>query len=218
MRRIQLRFPLLASRISSRLMTTSGYILPHQPGTTATATATVPGIDQLKLLSKLPKTEKPPKVGDTRIFYDVPEGNITALVSLGDKFASKQPNERREFVRRAVGSAVRELRNLEAVNRIEIDASADPHAACECFPRITVESPRADYTTHTAVGAHLARYKFTLKTSPPSKFDPNLEPPIPESLALEPLQSSKEWDTGRKYAEAQNWAKTVRMPYCLVLV
>jgi hypothetical protein len=114
-------------------MTTSGYILPHQPGTTATATATVSGIDQLKLLSKLPKTEKPPKVGDTRIFYDVPEGNLTALVSLGDKFASKKPNEQRELVRRAVGSAVREVRNLEAVNRVEIDASADPHAAGNGF-------------------------------------------------------------------------------------
>ena len=64
-------------------------------------------------------------------------------------------------------------------------------------------------TSFLAVGGHLARYKFTLKTSPPSRFDPNLEQPTPESLALQPLQPSKEWDIGVKYAEAQNWARTV---------
>jgi len=113
-------------------MATSAYILPHQPGATATATPTVSGIDQLKLLSKLPKTEKPPKVGDTRVFYDTPEGKVTALVSLGDKFASSKSNEQRELVRRAVGCAVKEVRNLDGVDRAEIDASTDPHAAGEC--------------------------------------------------------------------------------------
>lgn len=186
MRRVQLRLPIPASRTSSRLMATSAYILPHQPGTTATPT--VPGVNKPELLSKLPKSEKPPKVGDTRIFYDTPHSKITALVSLGDKFASKQSNERRELVRRAVGSAVKEIRDLDGVNRAEIDASTDPHAA--------------------AVGAHLAKYKFTLKTSPPSRFNPNLKEPIPEPLTLEPFESSKEWDVGVKYAEAQNWAKT----------
>ena len=71
---------------------------------------------------------------------------------------------------------------------------------------------------YLAVGAHLARYKFTLKTSPPSRFDPRLEQPTPESLALEPLQSSKEWDIGVKYAEAQNWAKTVSVSPRSVLI
>ena len=112
-------------------MATSAYILPHQPGTTATATPTVSDVDKSELLSKLPKTEKPPKAGDTRIFYDTPHSKITALVSLGDKFASKQSNERRELVRRAVGSAVKEIRDLDGVNRAEIDASTDPHAAGE---------------------------------------------------------------------------------------
>jgi len=115
-------------------MATSAYILPHQPGATATANPVVSGIDQLGLLSKLPKTDKTPKVGDTKIFYDTPEGKVTALVSLGDKFASKKTNEQRELVRRAVGSAVKEVRNLDGVNRAEIDASTDPHAAGE-FPR-----------------------------------------------------------------------------------
>ena len=121
-------------------MTTSAYILLHQPGTTATAAPTVSGVDQPKLLSKLPKTENPPKVGDVKTFYGTPEGKVTALVSLGDKFASKQSNERRELVRRAVGSAVKEIRNLDGVNRVEIDASTDPHAAGEYLSRITVRS------------------------------------------------------------------------------
>jgi aminopeptidase len=84
-----------------------------------------------------------------------------------------------------------------------------------------VSSPPKDavlITPYLAVGAHLARYKFTLKTSPPSKFNPNLEQPIPESLALEPLESSKKWDIGVKYAEAQNWARTVRISSCSVLI
>jgi hypothetical protein len=76
----------------------------------------------------------------------------------------------------------------------------------------SVKTRRANHTTHyIAVGAHLARYKFSLKTSPPSKFDPNLGEPIQESLLLEALQSSKEWDIGVKYAEAQNLARTVRI-------
>ena len=132
MGRVQLRFPIPSCRtIPSRLMATSAYILPHQPGATATATPTVSGVDALKLLAKLPKPEKPPKVGDTKIFYDTPESKVTALVSLGDKFASKNPNEQRELVRRAVGSAVKEVRSLDGIYRVEIDASTDPHAAGE---------------------------------------------------------------------------------------
>ena len=124
-------------------MATTAYVLLHQPGTTATVAPTVSGVDQPKLLSKLPKTEKPPKVGDTKIFYDTPEGKVTALVSLGDKFASKLSNEQRELVRRAVGSAVKEIRDLDGVNRAEIDVSTDPQAAGKHLPRITVCSNTA---------------------------------------------------------------------------
>lgn len=127
-------------------MATSAYILPHQPGATATANPNVCGVDQFKLFSRLPKTEKPPKVGDTKIFYDSPEGKVTALVSLGDKFASKESNERRELVRRAVGSAVKDVRDLDGVNRAEIDGSTDPHAAGECLCQITIQSRRANHT------------------------------------------------------------------------
>ena len=127
-------------------MATSAYILPHQPGATTTATTTVSGVNQLNLLSKLPTTEKSPEVGDTKIFYGTPEDKVTALVSLGDKFALKKSNERRELVRRAVGSAVKEIRNLEGINRAEIDASTDPHAAGNCLRKIVVQSHSANHT------------------------------------------------------------------------
>ena len=120
-------------------MATSAYVLPHQPGTTATVAPTVSGVDQSKLLSKLPKIEKPPKVGDVKIFYDTPDCNVTALVSLGDKFASKQSNERRELVRRAVGSAVKEIRtNFDEISCAKIDASTDPQAAGGFLPSVTI--------------------------------------------------------------------------------
>ena len=60
-----------------------------------------------------------------------------------------------------------------------------------------------------AVAAHLALYSFTLKTSPPSRFDPNQTVVIPENFTLAPLQGSKEWERGVIYAQAQNLARTV---------
>jgi hypothetical protein len=70
------------------------------------------------------------------------------------------------------------------------------------------------FPLRTAVAAHLALYKFTLKTSPsPSRFDPNLAEPLPEKLEFSPLQESQEWDRGVIYAQAQNLARTV---YCFV--
>ena len=61
-----------------------------------------------------------------------------------------------------------------------------------------------------AVAAHLALYKFTLKTDPPSAFKPDLKQSIPEQLKFEPLTASKEWDAGTIAAKAQNLARTVR--------
>jgi hypothetical protein len=62
-----------------------------------------------------------------------------------------------------------------------------------------------------AVAAHLAKYKFTLKTSPPSPFKPGDEANVPEELFFQPIQGSvsKEWETGVIYADAQNLARTV---------
>lgn len=62
-----------------------------------------------------------------------------------------------------------------------------------------------------AVAAHLAEYKFNLKTDPPSRFKPGSK--IEKEITFEPLETSKEWDRGVVYAEAQNLARTV----CTVL-
>lgn len=60
-----------------------------------------------------------------------------------------------------------------------------------------------------AVAAHLAKYKFTLKTSPPSQYKPGEEKAVPQELSFQPVQDSKTWETGVVYAEAQNFARTV---------
>jgi len=61
------------------------------------------------------------------------------------------------------------------------------------------------------VAAHLAKYKFTLKTSPPSPYKPGDEATVPQELSLQPIQGSglKEWEAGVIYAGAQNLARTV---------
>lgn len=60
-----------------------------------------------------------------------------------------------------------------------------------------------------AVAAHLALYKFSLKTDPPSAFRPGLHEAVPEQLKFEPLNASEEWDAGVVAAKAQNLARTV---------
>ncbi|KAK0473103.1 cytosol aminopeptidase family, catalytic domain-containing protein [Armillaria novae-zelandiae] len=153
-------------------------IVPHDPKSTS------------ELWASAPTGEKPAKVGTTRIFYNTPPQQLTALSSLGDGFGKKTGTAKREVVRKAVGSAVKAVKAIDGVKSVKIDASLDPHAA--------------------AVAAHLAQYSFTLKTSPtPSRFDPNLKEPIPEKLTLSPEQSSEEWDRGVVYAESQNFARTL---------
>jgi aminopeptidase len=66
------------------------------------------------------------------LFYDVPSGgsNVTALVSLGDRYANQKGDGKREVVRKAVGSAVKDVKALvEGETAVSVDASADPHAA-----------------------------------------------------------------------------------------
>ncbi|KDR86030.1 hypothetical protein GALMADRAFT_132641 [Galerina marginata CBS 339.88] len=168
-------------------MTTKAYIVPYDH---QTSTQVVDGVDAAKLWSLTPQGSKPPTTGSTRTFYNTPSSGVTVVSSLGAGFGSKSNNEKREIVRKSVGSAVGELKRHDGgLNDVAIDASADPHAA--------------------AVAANLALYKFTLKTSPPSPFNPNLKEPIPEKLVFNPLQESKEWDRGVIYAEAQNLARTL---------
>ncbi|EED85725.1 predicted protein [Postia placenta Mad-698-R] len=96
------------------------------------------GVDAESLWSTTPAAaaSKPAKACTTHVSYDTPSEkgarNVTALTSLGDKFAEKAEKERREVVRKAVGSAVKQVRALgEGVHgqTVFVDASADPRAA-----------------------------------------------------------------------------------------
>ncbi|KAI0665071.1 cytosol aminopeptidase family, catalytic domain-containing protein [Cubamyces menziesii] len=169
------------------------YVLPIDPNAPASTSASPAGVDAAKLWQTSPAAAKPASVGTTHLFFGAgAEGATAAVSSLGDKFAQKKCAERREAVRRAVGSAVKKVRDLgEGVrgSDVRVDASADPHAA--------------------AVGAHLAAYRFTLKTKPTSPFDPRLQEALPEQLKLSPLSADKDWETGAVYARAQNLARTL---------
>jgi len=168
-------------------MSTKTYILPIDPE--ALTSHPTSQLDAAKLWSTIPASKKTLKVGSTRVFYGAPL-YMGAIVSLGEDFGGKKGDARREVIRKAVGSAVKEVKDLvEAQTAVSIDASADPHAA--------------------AVAAHLALYKFSLKTDPPSAFKPGLKETIPDQLKFEPFFASKEWDTGVVVAKAQNLARTL---------
>lgn len=187
----------------STVAKSSAYVLPHEPS--VAAAVKVADIDPAKLWATTPGNES--KVGSTRVFYNTPADKVTAIVSLGEKFTSKRPNEKRELVRKAVGSAVKQVKGIDGVGHVNIDAASDPHAAGQfIYPETRFYDTQSN---HPAVGAYLSRYKFSLKTKPPSSFNPNTKDPVAESLSLEPLEKSAAWDIGIKYAEAQNFARTV---------
>lgn len=191
-------------------MSTKAYIVPIDPKAPSSQSA-VPNLDPAKLWSTVPVGKKVPKTGTTRLFYDVPSGkSVTALVSLGDVYASQKGDQKREVVRKAIGSAVKDVKALmEDEIKVTVDASADPHAAGK-FLSVSPDYIHLFLFIIEAVAAHLALYKFTLKTDPPSAFKPNLSNPIPEQLKFEPVTPSKEWDAGVIVANAQNLARTVR--------
>ncbi|TFK21630.1 leucine aminopeptidase [Coprinopsis marcescibilis] len=149
----------------------------------------VAGVDAAELWALTPSGEKTPKAGTTRTFYNTPASKTTTIASLGEGFANKSDEVKRELVRKAVGSAVKDLKAHDGVKEVAVDASADPHAA--------------------AVAANLALYKFTLKTFPQSAFDPNLKEPLPPKIQFSPIEASKDWDRGVIYAESQNLARTL---------
>ncbi|KAF9461961.1 leucine aminopeptidase [Collybia nuda] len=167
-------------------MSSSAYVVPFDHKSTGQL---LPGLNPAELWSVTPSGDKVPQVGTTRTFYNTPASKVTTLSSLGEEFATKKGDAKRELLRKSVGSAVKELRGIEGVKDVAIDASLDPHAA--------------------AVAAHLARFKFSLKTTPPSPFNPNLKEPIPDQLNLTPLKGSQEWDQGVIYGKAQNFARTL---------
>ena len=108
-----------------RNMSASATILLFDPqSTTSSDTAA-------KLLANTPQadSEKPLKVGTTRTFYNTPNNrNVTTITSLGGGFREKKGPERREVVRKSIGSAVKELKSLGGVKNVTVDASLDSHA------------------------------------------------------------------------------------------
>lgn len=128
----------LLSRSSPLVRTMSSfYVLPVDPSAPSASAAT--GVDATKLWKSTPSAfeSKPASLGTTHLFYGAPKENtVTALASLGDKFAQKKGDARREAVRKAVASGVKKVRDLgEGVqgSKVVVDASADPHAAGMSF-------------------------------------------------------------------------------------
>jgi aminopeptidase len=115
-------------------MSTKVFVLPIDP-TSQPSPGLLPSVDPVELWNTTPTGTKPPKVGTTRIFYNTPradQGNInaTAVVSLGEGFERKTGDARREIVRKAIGSGVKQAKELgDGAKDIVIDASADVHAA-----------------------------------------------------------------------------------------
>ena len=115
------------------------YVLPVDPAAPAAA-ASAP-VDAATLWKSVPAAPKPPKAGTTHVFYGE---HLAAVSSLGDRFASKKGNERREVVRTSVGSAVKKVRDMgEGIkgSDVFVDASADPHAAGQSPPSLCSSVP-----------------------------------------------------------------------------
>jgi aminopeptidase len=87
------------------------------------------GVSPQQLWKNTPSGDKAPKVGTTRAFFGVPTGYTTAISSLGDKFAEKKGDERRELIRKAVGAGIKSLKRFDGLAEVLVDASLDPHAA-----------------------------------------------------------------------------------------
>lgn len=108
------------------MSSTSAYIVPfdHQ-----SSSEVVPGLKPAELWATTPIGEKLPKVGTTRTFFNTPASKVTTVSSLGEGFAKKDADAKRELVRRSVGGAVKELKAMDGLKDVTIDASLDPHAA-----------------------------------------------------------------------------------------
>jgi cytosol aminopeptidase len=122
------------SRTAIKTMSTKVFVLPIDPASQS-ASGVLSPVDPVELWNTTPKGSKPPKVGTTRIFYNTPRAdhgnvNVTAVVSLGDGFDKETGDARRELVRKAIGSGIKQIRELgDGAKDIIVDASEDAHAA-----------------------------------------------------------------------------------------
>ncbi|KAF6747036.1 cytosol aminopeptidase family, catalytic domain-containing protein [Ephemerocybe angulata] len=101
-------------------------IVPFDPSAPSQAVA---GVLPLQLWSLTPSGDKAPKAGTTATFYNTPAGKTTTISSVGDGFAAKASEVKRELVRKSVGAAVKELKAFDGVKEVVVDAELDPHAA-----------------------------------------------------------------------------------------
>lgn len=177
-----------ATRLSCclrRAFSSKAFVLPH-------SAPAVEDINPSELWTTAtdPNATKPPTTGTTRIFYNTPKGNITVISAL-DSPSKGTEQAKRESVRKCIGSAVKAVTGLgiNSLKQVVVDGREDPHAA--------------------AVAAHLAAYKFTLKTSPPSPFNPNGAEGAPEPIKITSLEKNEDWERGVLYAECQNFARTL---------
>ena len=197
-------------RILIREMSTKFTVLPIDP-TSQPGSGSPSSVDPIKLWSTAPTGSKPAKVGTTRVFYNATPSqpgktDATAVVSLGEGFDKKTSDARRELVRKAIGSSIKQIRELgDGEKHVVVDASRDAHAA----GLLNLGFCNDDTYSVTAVATHLAKYKFTLKTSPPSPYKLGEGQAVPQEFSFEPQQDSEEWKTGVVYANAQNLARTV---------
>lgn len=104
----------------------SAVVYPFDP---SAASTTVASVDPRALWKSTPSGDKPPKVGTTRTFFNIPQDKTTTITSLGDKFSQKKGDERTELVRKSIGAGIKELKNYDGVNEVSVEASSDPHAA-----------------------------------------------------------------------------------------
>ena len=110
------------------------FVLPIDP-TSKPGSGSLPSVDPIQLWSSAPTGSKPAKVGTTRLFYDTPPSqpgktDAIAVVSLGEGFDKKTDNARRELVRKAIGSSIKQIRELgDGKKSVVVDASRDAHAA-----------------------------------------------------------------------------------------
>jgi len=104
----------------------SVYVVPIDP---KAPQSSVDGVDAAQLWSLTPQGDKPAKASTTRTFYGTPAAGITTLASIGGDFDSASANAKREIIRKAIGTAVKEVRSLDGVKEVVVDASLDPHAA-----------------------------------------------------------------------------------------
>ena len=131
---LRLNGPNTRSCFSIKTMSTKVFVLPIDP-TSQSGSGTLPSVNPVELWNTAPTGSKPLKVGTTRIFYNTPRAdqgntNATAVVSLGEGFDGKTGDARRELVRKAVGSGVKQAKELgDGAKDIIVDASTDAHAA-----------------------------------------------------------------------------------------